>query len=123
MSDASKYRYRKRFNVLSSASYWLSQIKLSESASMHSVLIGFFMLSLESGVEPLHRIREELRSYVLKYKLLDGLENITKDMFNTYKIQDLKKPQKLENDSQLPDHVALNLGEVHKNTTNLHTAH
>ncbi|PKU59894.1 hypothetical protein MA16_Dca029249 [Dendrobium catenatum] len=51
MSDASKYSYRKRFTVLSSASYWLSQIKLSESASKHSVSIGFFMLSLESGVE------------------------------------------------------------------------
>ncbi|PKU59375.1 hypothetical protein MA16_Dca029161 [Dendrobium catenatum] len=51
MSDASKYSYSKRFNVLSSASYWLSQIKLSESASKHSVSIGFFMLALESGVE------------------------------------------------------------------------
>lgn len=51
MSDASKSSHRKKFSVLSSASYWLSQIKLSESASKHSVSIGFFRLALESGVE------------------------------------------------------------------------
>ncbi|PKU86899.1 hypothetical protein MA16_Dca022139 [Dendrobium catenatum] len=122
MSDASKSSHRKKFSVLSSASYWLSLIKLSESASKHSVSIGFFKLALESGVEPLHRIREELGSYVLKYNLLEELENITKDILNSYNIQDLEKPHIVENDSQLPDDVAVNLGEVHKNTTILQRA-
>ena len=51
LSDASRAATRRRFNVLSSASYWLSQIKLSESASMHSVSLGFFKLAFEAGCE------------------------------------------------------------------------
>lgn len=40
---------KKTFHLLSSTSYWLSQIKLSEAASKHSVSLGFFKLALEAG--------------------------------------------------------------------------
>lgn len=50
-SEASKSIIRRKFSVLSSASYWLTQIKLSESASKHSTSLGFFKLALESECE------------------------------------------------------------------------
>lgn len=53
VSDVSKTTSRKKFNVLSSASYWLSQIKLSESAAKHSISLGFFKLAVEAGCEVL----------------------------------------------------------------------
>ena len=52
VSDVSRTT-RKKFNVLSSASYWLSQIKLSESAAKHSISLGFFKLAFEAGCEVL----------------------------------------------------------------------
>lgn len=51
LSDVSKSSSRCKFNVLSSVSYWLTQIKLSETACKHSVSLGFFKLALESGCE------------------------------------------------------------------------
>ncbi|RZS22942.1 hypothetical protein BHM03_00055783 [Ensete ventricosum] len=51
LSDISKSMSKRKFNVLSSVSYWLTQIKLSESASWHSISLGFFKLALESGCE------------------------------------------------------------------------
>lgn len=50
-SDISIASSRKKFNVLSSASYWLNQIKYSESAAKHSISLGFFKLALEAGCE------------------------------------------------------------------------
>ncbi|XP_077245818.1 uncharacterized protein LOC143885499 [Tasmannia lanceolata] len=63
--DASKSTNRRKFSVLSSVSYWISQIKISESAAKHSISLGFFKLALESGCEPFQRLRDELKSYVL----------------------------------------------------------
>lgn len=51
LSDVSRSSTRRKFNILSSASYWLSQIKLSESAANHSISLGFFNLALEAGCE------------------------------------------------------------------------
>lgn len=51
VSDVSRSTSRKKFSVLSSASYWLSQIKLSESAAKHSISLGFFKLAFEAGCE------------------------------------------------------------------------
>lgn len=51
VSDVSRSSSRKKFSVLSSTSYWLSQIKLSEAAAKHSVSLGFFKLALEAGCE------------------------------------------------------------------------
>lgn len=50
-SGVSRSSSRKKFTVLSSASYWLSQIKLSETALKHSISLGFFKLALDAGSE------------------------------------------------------------------------
>lgn len=50
-SDVSRSLNRKKFTVLSSASYWLSHIKLSEAAGKHQLSIGFFKLALDAGCE------------------------------------------------------------------------
>lgn len=50
-SDTSRLTSRKKFSILSSESYWLSQIKLSEAAGKHSVSLGFFKLALDAGCE------------------------------------------------------------------------
>lgn len=49
VSDVSKSGNRRNSSYISSATYWLSQIKLSESAAMHSISLGFFKLALEAG--------------------------------------------------------------------------
>ncbi|KAK8604152.1 hypothetical protein V6N13_096611 [Hibiscus sabdariffa] len=51
LSYASRSSTQRRFDMLSSASYWSLQIRLSESASKHSVSLGFFKLALEAGCE------------------------------------------------------------------------
>lgn len=51
VSDVSKSISRRKFSVIYSVSYWLAQIKLSESTSKHSISLGFFKLALESGCE------------------------------------------------------------------------
>ncbi|ONK66449.1 uncharacterized protein A4U43_C06F8150 [Asparagus officinalis] len=86
LSDVSKSSNRRKFNLLSSVSYWLAQIKLSESASKHSVSLGFFKLALDSGCEPLQRMREELKSYVRKHSLLTVLGETAKDVLQSYNI-------------------------------------
>lgn len=50
-SNVSKSSNRKKYDLISSASYWLSQIKLSESAAKHSISLGLFKLALEAGSE------------------------------------------------------------------------
>lgn len=49
VSDVFRSENRRNSSYISSASYWLSQIKLSESAGLHSISIGFFKLALEAG--------------------------------------------------------------------------
>lgn len=55
ISDISKTSTRTKLNLLTSASYWLNQIKLSESAAKHSISLGFFKLALEAGCEVQHK--------------------------------------------------------------------
>lgn len=62
---------RRKFSTLRSASYWLAQIKLAESAGKHGISLGFFRLALESTAEPLQRVRDELKSYAKKHSLLE----------------------------------------------------
>lgn len=64
LSDVSKSSTRKKFSVLSSASYWLSQIKLSESAAKHSISLGFFKLALESGCEVCEKVFYKISSVI-----------------------------------------------------------
>lgn len=51
LSNASKSSTTRKYDLISSASYWLSQIKLSESAAKHAISLGFFKLALEAGSE------------------------------------------------------------------------
>ncbi|ONK80905.1 uncharacterized protein A4U43_C01F23070 [Asparagus officinalis] len=95
LSDVSKSSCRLYY-----VSYWLTQIKLAESASKHSVSLGFFKLALELGCEPLQRIREELKSYVHKHNLLAELGEATKDLLQRYNIlEEESEHLKLSEDS------------------------
>ncbi|XP_059642044.1 uncharacterized protein LOC132283998 [Cornus florida] len=85
VSDASKSLNTKKFNVISSASYWLSQIKLSETAAKHSISLGFFKLALEAGCEPIQRMRDELKSYAQRYNFVE-LGEPAKELFESYNI-------------------------------------
>ncbi|KAI3868353.1 hypothetical protein MKW92_022279 [Papaver armeniacum] len=87
VSDNSKSAIRRKFDVLSSASYWLLQIKISESAAKHSISVGFFKLALESGCEPLERMRDELKSYARRHNLV-GLGEPVKELLKSYKIEE-----------------------------------
>ncbi|GMJ11952.1 hypothetical protein like AT5G62550 [Hibiscus trionum] len=103
LSDASRSSTRRRFNMLSSSSYWLSQIKLSESASKHSVSLGFFKLALEAGCEPLQKMREELKSYIRRHNLGENEEAI-KELLESYNVsENFDQPQVSETCSHVPD--------------------
>ncbi|XP_077245831.1 uncharacterized protein LOC143885511 isoform X2 [Tasmannia lanceolata] len=103
--DASKLTNRRKFSVLSSVSYWISQIKISESAAKHSISLGFFKLALESGCEPFQRLRDELKSYVLRHNLLE-LGEPTKELLRSYNIsEDLEQVQVSETCSLVLSHL------------------
>ncbi|KAF1887418.1 hypothetical protein Lal_00041020 [Lupinus albus] len=97
---------RVRFNLLSSASYWLNQIKLSESASKHSISLGFFKLALDAGCEPFQKMQDELKSYVHRYQLVAELGEQVKELFELYNIaENLEQLQVSETISQVPEDV------------------
>ncbi|XP_047969154.1 uncharacterized protein LOC125212906 isoform X2 [Salvia hispanica] len=91
LSDVSKSSNRKKFNVLASASYWLTQIKHSESAGKHSISLGFFKLALEAGCEPMQKMSDELKAYVRNHEL-SGLGESVKELFEGYKISENYEP-------------------------------
>ncbi|XP_041996699.1 uncharacterized protein LOC121746826 isoform X2 [Salvia splendens] len=91
LSDVSKSSNRKKFNVLVSASYWLTQIKHSESAGKHSISLGFFKLALEAGCEPMQKMSDELKSYLRSHEL-SGLGESVKELFEGYKISENYEP-------------------------------
>ncbi|KAL2462940.1 hypothetical protein Fot_54177 [Forsythia ovata] len=103
VSDVSVSLSRKKFCVLSSASYWLSQIKLSESSSKHNISLRFFKLALEAGCEPLQRVRDELKSYVSRYDVSELGESV-KELFESYKISEsLEQLQASDTGSHVPE--------------------
>ncbi|XP_043704684.1 uncharacterized protein LOC122654586 isoform X2 [Telopea speciosissima] len=103
VSEVSKSLNRKKFSVLSSASYWLSQIKLSESAAKHSISLGFFKLALEAGCEPLQRMRDELKSYKCRHNLGE-LGEFVKELLGSYDIrEDFEQLQVSGTCSQVPE--------------------
>uniref|UniRef100_A0ACD5WWW6 Uncharacterized protein n=1 Tax=Avena sativa TaxID=4498 RepID=A0ACD5WWW6_AVESA len=53
---------------LESASYWLEQICLAESVGKHGVSAAFFCLAFECQAQPFHRIKGELRNYVVRHE-------------------------------------------------------
>ncbi|KAI5683683.1 hypothetical protein M9H77_04911 [Catharanthus roseus] len=87
-SDVSKSTARRNFNRLSSAPYWVSQIKLSESTAKHSISLGFFSLALEAECEPLQLLRDELQSYVRRHNLAEFGESL-KQLFERYNISEM----------------------------------
>ncbi|KAK7354198.1 hypothetical protein VNO80_19657 [Phaseolus coccineus] len=92
-----------KFNLLTSASYWLNQIKLSESASKHSISLGFFKLALEAGCESLGPMQEGLKSYVRRHQL-DGLGETVKALFESYNISEsIEQLQLSETISHVPE--------------------
>ncbi|KAF9605781.1 hypothetical protein IFM89_018447 [Coptis chinensis] len=102
-SDVTKSINQRKFSVLYSASYWLSQIKLSESAAKHTVSVGFFRLALESGCEPLQRMRDELKAYASRNNLLE-LGDPVKELLKSYNIlEDLEQLQVSVTCSQVPE--------------------
>ncbi|XVE54831.1 hypothetical protein DITRI_Ditri03aG0114100 [Diplodiscus trichospermus] len=103
LSDASRSTTLRRFSMLSSSSYWLRQIKLSESASKHSISLGFFKLALEAGCEPLQGMRDELKSYVRRHNLSENEETI-KELLERYNVSEKSdQPQVSETCSQVPE--------------------
>ncbi|XP_022972787.1 uncharacterized protein LOC111471290 [Cucurbita maxima] len=103
VSDVSRSSSRKTFNILCSTSYWLSQIKLSEAASKHSVSLGFFKLALEAGCKPLHRMRDELKAYIDRCNL-NASEQAVKDLLESYNAaEETEQVQVSETFSQGPE--------------------
>ncbi|KAM7479992.1 hypothetical protein LguiA_028205 [Lonicera macranthoides] len=103
ISDVSRSSLRRKFSVLSSASYWLSQIKLTESAAKHSISLGFFKLALEAGCEPLQRMRDELKSYTRRHSLVE-LGDQAKELFESYNIlENFEQLHVSETCSQVPE--------------------
>ncbi|KAL4566538.1 hypothetical protein LXL04_030654 [Taraxacum kok-saghyz] len=85
VSEASRSLTRRKFSVLSSASYWLSQIKLSEAAGKHQVSLGFFNLAQVSACENLQLLKDELKSYTLRHNILD-LGESAKEVLQSYDV-------------------------------------
>ncbi|XP_059303921.1 uncharacterized protein LOC132055915 [Lycium ferocissimum] len=103
VSAVAKSSNGKESNRLFSSIYWLSQIKLSESAAKHSISLGFFKLALEAGCEPLQRLRDELKSYVQRHNLVDLGEPV-KQLFESYNIsQEFEQLQVSETCSHVPE--------------------
>ncbi|KAK4719450.1 hypothetical protein R3W88_017788 [Solanum pinnatisectum] len=126
-SNVSNSSNRKKYDLISSASYWLSQIKLSESTAKHSISLGLFKLALEADSEPLQRLRDELKSYVQRHTLVE-LEEPVKQLFDSYNIlQNSEQLQVSETCSHVPkDGLGSSDSDVHssssvKNTERLQT--
>ncbi|TVU08009.1 hypothetical protein EJB05_41391 [Eragrostis curvula] len=100
-SEMSMSTTRRKFSTLSSISYWMTQIRLAEAASKHSVSLGFFKLALESECEPVDRMREELKAYVVRHGLATELEDPVKDILQVYDIiEDFEKLKMSADSSQ-----------------------
>ncbi|GLJ15434.1 hypothetical protein SUGI_0253400 [Cryptomeria japonica] len=97
-----------KLNMLTSASYWLDQIKISESAGKHAISLGFFTLALESAAEPLQRLHDELKEYALKNNLLEFGE-LARDVMQRYGVLEeimsadsSGKPAELDANTEVP---------------------
>ncbi|KAL6839407.1 hypothetical protein ACP4OV_030677 [Aristida adscensionis] len=102
-SEVSMSTARRKFSTLSSISYWMTQIRLAEAASKHSVSLGFFKLALESECEPVDRMRDELKSYIARHGLATELEDPVKDILQVYDIaEDFEKLKISADPSQQP---------------------
>ncbi|XP_076891524.1 uncharacterized protein LOC143542957 [Bidens hawaiensis] len=85
--DASRTLNRRKFSVLSSASYWLSHIKLSEAAGKHQLSLGFFKLAQEAACENPQLLKDELKSYALHHNIID-LGESAQEVLQSYEISE-----------------------------------
>ncbi|KAM0018883.1 hypothetical protein Hdeb2414_s0026g00679171 [Helianthus debilis subsp. tardiflorus] len=83
--DASRTLNRRKFSVLSSASYWLSHIKLSEAAGKHQLSLGFFKLAQEAACENPQLLRDELKAYALRHNIIN-LGESAQEILQSYEI-------------------------------------
>ncbi|KAM0041144.1 hypothetical protein Hdeb2414_s0011g00362841 [Helianthus debilis subsp. tardiflorus] len=83
-SDVSRSLSPRKFTVLSSASYWLSHIKLSEAVGKHQLSLGFFKLALDARCENVQLLKDELNSYACHHNLGES----AKEVFDGYGIQE-----------------------------------
>ncbi|RDY11369.1 hypothetical protein CR513_03981, partial [Mucuna pruriens] len=122
ISDISKTSTRMKLNLLTSASYWLNQIKLSESTAKHSISLGFFKLALEAGCEPLGSMQEGLKSYVSRHKL-DDLGETVKALLESYNIsENMEQLQVSETISHVPEEGARSSDDdVHSSSSTMGT--
>ncbi|KAK1407293.1 hypothetical protein QVD17_38907 [Tagetes erecta] len=88
VSDVCRTVSRKRFSVLSSASYWLSHIKLCEAAGKHQLSLGFFKLAKEAACENPQLLRDELKSYALRHNIID-LGESAQEILQSYEISNM----------------------------------
>ncbi|KAF8037231.1 hypothetical protein BT93_B0212 [Corymbia citriodora subsp. variegata] len=116
LSSVSRSSVRKKYNLLASTSYWLSQINLSESDNKHSISLGFFKLASEAGCEPVQKMREELKSYAQRHNLAEFGESL-KELFETYNItESIEQMQVSQTCSQEPE------GETRSSDDDVHSA-
>ncbi|MCL7027131.1 hypothetical protein MKW94_000617 [Papaver nudicaule] len=102
-SAVSKSLIKRKFNILASTSYWLTQIKLSESVGKHMISLGFFKLALEAGCEPLQRMRDELKAYALRTNLT-GYGDSVNELLKSYNVsEDLEQLQVSQTCSHVPE--------------------
>ncbi|XP_071713820.1 uncharacterized protein [Rutidosis leptorrhynchoides] len=102
-SEVSRSLTRKKFTVLSSASYWLSHIKLAEASGKHQLSLGFFKLALEAGCENVQLLKEELKLYACRHNLVD-LGEYAKEVFQGYEITEtIEQLQVSETCSHVPE--------------------
>ncbi|XP_045789574.1 uncharacterized protein LOC123884511 [Trifolium pratense] len=105
VSEIFRSSARMKFSLLSSASYWLNQIKLSESAAKHNISFGFFKLALEAGCEPFQKLQDELKSYLRRHQPeLTELGEPVKELRESYNIAEIiEQSQVSESISQMPE--------------------
>ncbi|KAL5064771.1 hypothetical protein RYX36_026508 [Vicia faba] len=91
----------RKFSLLSSASYWLNQIKLSESAAKHRISLGFFKLALEAGCEPFQKLQDELKSYLRRHQL-DEHGELVKELVESYSIAEINEQSQVSETIEQP---------------------
>ncbi|XP_076925042.1 uncharacterized protein LOC143587720 [Bidens hawaiensis] len=106
VSDASRTLPQKKFSVLSSASYWLSHIKLSEAAGKHQLSLGFFKIAQEAVCENPQLLKDELKSYALRHNIID-LGESAQEVLQSYEISET-----ILQGTQSPSEDAQNLSSV-----------
>ncbi|KAK7265777.1 hypothetical protein RJT34_33400 [Clitoria ternatea] len=104
VSDISRTSSRMKFNLLSSCSYWLNQIKLSEAAAKHSVSLGFFKLALEARCEPFQKMQNELKSYVNRHQLAELGEPV-KELLESYNIGENVEQSQVSESSNIAENI------------------